>query len=620
MPIKKILKTEYLLPTLVFLIPLLIYSVTLTGDFVYDDNVQVIGNPWIRDFSKIPALFVSSTMSYVPGQTANTYRPVFYIIYMVEYFFFGLRPWAWHLVNVVLHGMNALALYFLASILITTKDHYTATKKFTQKKSAPLIPFFAALVFALHPINSEVVAWVGTIPELVYTLMLLSAFILYLLAERSPGRAVPYLAFSIACFFAALLSKETGMALIIIIPLYEFSRHGMKSLRRWKVFLCYLVVAAIYMALRTHALGGMTQMRIMNMTFYEGLLNVLPLISRYLGKLLMPINLSIVYSFEPVHSPLDIMFIIGVLASAAFGALIYYLRKERTLAFFLIWILIPLLPVLYMPILSIGGFADRYLYLSTVGFACFAATLVFKVSQKLRVEEKHTTLLSAALVLVLLLNSAASIKRALVWRNDYSLWSDTVTKSPNSHYVLYNLGWALHRKGGQDNLEKALMWYKEAIRVKPDKEEAHYNSALIYQNSGNDEMALKHYMVSLRLRPSHPVTYYNIAMIYQAQGRLSKAIEFYKRALNINPDYEDAHYNLAWAYQERGDYDMALVHYREVLRLSPRSAETHYNIGVIYEERGLPGRALREYQKALEANPEYGPAGFKIERLLGRGR
>jgi len=618
--IMRIFSTRYILPSLVFLIPLLIYSITLRGAFVYDDNIQIINNPWIRDLGKIPALFVSSTMSFLANQPANTYRPVFYLVYMAEYLVFGLRPWAWHLVNVLLHSMNALALYFLVSLFLR-KDRGSQSAGTSRELPRLTAAAIAALIFALHPVNSEVVAWVGAIPELVYTLMVLFAFILYILADRTERRkAALYRVGSVAAFSVALLSKETAMALIIIIPLYEFSRLGMRCLRRWRSYLCYLIPAVLYMAMRTYALGGMTQMSLMKMSFYEGLINVPPLVARYLGKLLLPVGLSVIYSFEPVHSALSVMFIIGLLASAAFGLLIcyMYMRNKKKEAFFLTWILIPILPVLYMPILSVGGFADRYLYLSTAGFAAFIGLLIFRIYEGKKGDGEGMPLIPVVVIL-LLLYSAGSIKRAFVWHNDYSLWSDTVLKSPESPNALYNLAWVLHKRGGAGNLDRALKLYEKAIMVKPDKEDAHYNAALIYDKRGEYGKALKHYMASLRLKPSS-ATSYNIAMIYQGLNRLTPAIKFYNLAIKLNPNNENAHYNLAWAYQESGDYANAIVHYRAVLRISPRSADAHYKIGVIYEERGMIEEALREFKHALSADPGYGPARLKVRELIGKDR
>ncbi len=613
MSIRKDPEFRYILPLIVFLAPLIVYSVTLAAGFVYDDNVQILTNPWIRDPGKIPSLFVSSTMSFLSGQPANTYRPVFYIVYMAEYLVFGLRPWGWHLVNIVLHGLNAVSVFVLASLF--ARGTRGPERPLRGSMTGPLL---AGLVFGLHPVNSEVASWVGAVPELVFTFTLIWAFILYILSEDAGKRRTPLIALSLASFTVALFSKETAMALVIIIPLYEVIRHGLECMKRWKAYALYLVPAAIYMAMRTYALGGMTQMRLLKMTPYEGLLNVPALVARYLGKLLFPAGLTIIYSFEPVRSALNPMFFIGLLGCGAFGVLAYSLRRKRREVFFLLWILVPLLPVLYMPILSVGGFADRYLYLSTVGFACFAGLLITGSREQAIWRRMPPALAASLIVIVLLAYAGASLKRGLVWRNDLTLWSDTIKKSPKSPNALYNLAWSLHKRDRPGDKDRALKLYEEVVRIKPDKEDAHYNAALIYEERGEYKKALGHYMASLRLKPNYSSTYYNVARILQAEGHVLRAIEFYRQAIRIDPRNEDAHYNLAWAYQDSGDYGKALAHYREAIRLNPRSVDAYYNMGVIYEEEGLMPEALAKFRKALSIDPSYGPARFKVEALMGR--
>jgi Tfp pilus assembly protein PilF len=329
-------------------------------------------------------------------------------------------------------------------------------------------------------------------------------------------------------------------------------------------------------------------------------------------------GLTIIYDFEPVRSASEPLFIIGLLACGAFAALAFYARKNRRVLFFLLWILVPILPVLYMPILSVGGFADRYLYLSTVGFACLAGLIVARAGERQGgwiLTPAMTTTLAAVIIVVY---AGAAFSRGLVWRNDLTLWSDTVKKSPQSPNALYNLAWTLHQRAEPGDKDRALALYEEALRIKPNKEDAHYNAALIYQERGQYRKALEHFLASLRLRPDYSTTYYNIAMTLQTMGRTKRAIEFYEGALRIDPAYEDAHYNLAWAYQDMGRYDKALVHYREVLRLNPRSVDALYNMGVIYEEQGRAREALAQYMRALAIDPSYGPARLRASRLRSK--
>ncbi|GMR04291.1 MAG: tetratricopeptide repeat protein [Thermodesulfobacteriota bacterium] len=592
------------------------------ANFVYDDNVQILENPWVKDIWRLPDIFFSSSMSFLDNRPANTYRPFVYVVYMAEYLFFGLKPWGWHLVNMVLHSLNVVMVFTIAYFLCGVR--WARGSSGVRGSFNYFTAFFAALVFGLHPINSEVVSWVGTVPELAYTLFLLVAFYLYIRAEGA-GRSRPLLyIFSVFCFFIALLSKETAMALVIIIPIYEITDKGRGFLKRWRVMLPYFATAALYMFMRTYALGGVMQMKQIDLGFYEVVVNVFPLISRYVGKLLVPVNLSVIYSYDIVRSMADPMAVIGLLVATVVAVVVFLTRRIKPVFFFLIWIFVPLIPVFYIPAVSVGGFADRYLYLSSAGFAVILGVVFSRFAPRRDKgglpgkEEFHPgrgklpTAAMAAAVVLLIVYSAASWHRSRVWKNDYNLWSDTIVKSPGSANAHYNLGWALHRMGEYDRAEAE---YKAALTLAPNKEEAHYNLALIYTDRGDFKGAARHYKESIRLKPRSYGAYYNLAVIYQKMGRGSESIALYNAALRLAPGNDDIHYNLAWAYQERDDLLSALIHYKEAARLNPSGADTHYNMGIIYQKLDFPVQAEAEFRETLKLDPDYAPARMELDKI-----
>jgi len=603
---------------LVSIIPFIVYSVTLSGGFVYDDHSQVLKNPWITDPGFIPEIFTSSSRAYLADRPANTYRPLVYTVFMVEYFLFGLKPWGWHLVNLLLHSANT-ALVFLTVSRLTgagTKGLNAGGAGGTGGYAGLTAPFFAALVFALHTINSEVVAWVSGVPELTYTLFTLLAFYLYTGLPDDGVRGKIYLyIISLASFFLALLCKETAIVFLVILPVYELVKRGPGALRLWKRYVPYVLTAAVYMTVRTYALEGIYQVKGAGLTPLESLLNVFPLVARYLGKLLFPGGLSVIYTFPPVRSLAEPMAAVGITTTLVFAAVIIFSRRSKTLLFTLLWILIPLMPVLYTPTLSVGGFADRYLYLPSVGFAsalgCSLAMLYARPSfSRAGVIPAVLKALAAGL---LILYSVGSFERSLVWRDDLTLWTDTVRKSPGSANARYNLAWRLHNMGER---EKAAAEYLEAIRLAPDKGEAHFNLAVLFQESGQAELALAHYGEAIRVGYSPALSYFNMGNLYHSTGNIPAAAESYTRAIELNPGYEDAYYNLARTYQGSGDFDRAIPLYREVIGLNPKSADAHYNLGVIYKEQGLFPRAIAEFTSALEADPGLNAARVELDRLI----
>ncbi|MFQ5442300.1 MAG: tetratricopeptide repeat protein, partial [Thermodesulfobacteriota bacterium] len=387
----------------------------------------------------------------------------------------------------------------------------------------------------------------------------------------------------------------------------------------------YFLTASLYMLLRTYALGGVMQGKEIDLTMYDALINVFPLIARYVGKLFVPVGLSAVYSYDMAHSITEPGVIVGFLAALAVFVILFLVRMKKTVFFFLCWIFVPLLPVLYIPAVSVGGFADRYLYLSTAGFAVILGVVVLRIismpvkggvrdgERRGEKSRKVSISVAAAALGLLAVYSAASVGRSRVWRNDYNLWSDAVIKSPGSANAHYNLGWALHREARYDRAEAE---YKKALDITPDKEKAHYNLALIYNEKGDYVNAVKHFKESIRLKPASIDAYAHLAIIYHKTGRVSDAVYLYKIALRLEPENDDIQYNLARAYQDRGDYPNAMYHYKEAVRLNPGGADAHYNMGIIYGKLNLPDRAAAEFSAALSIDPDFSAARVELNDII----
>ena len=171
-------------------------------------------------------------------------------------------------------------------------------------------------------------------------------------------------------FFLALLTKETAIILVLLIPAYEFSNHGLALFKRWRVYLPYLVTAAVFIGIRTNIVGGVVHHTIIDLSVWESLVNIFPLIARYFGKLMLPWGLSVRYPIPPIHSITELSAIIGVIATLLFLCALLLFRKNRTVFFSLLWIFIPLLPAMYVPAITKSSMADRYLYLSTMASPC----------------------------------------------------------------------------------------------------------------------------------------------------------------------------------------------------------------------------------------------------------
>jgi Flp pilus assembly protein TadD len=424
------------------------------------------------------------------------------------------------------------------------------------------------------------------------------------------GRGIPVT--SVVFFFLAALSKETALTLPILLIAYDY------SFKRDSVFhptpgtfylllkryLPYLVVAGIYFILRTYAIGGVAPQKIhAGLSGYEYFINVFPLFAQYLGKMILPVNLNAAYVFHPIHSLLEWKGIMGVTVTLGFIFSLYLVRDRNRVVFFsLLLVVIPLLPVLYIPALGEHTFAERYLYIPSVGFVIIVSMGLCGIASLDALRDRAMPLMLTAVLLITALYCAGTIKRTPVWKDNLTLWSDTVKKSPDGFIPHNNLGLAYSKQGRTD---EAIEEYKEALRLNPYYAGAHNNLGLAYVDKGLLDTAIGEYNMALKLNPEDELAYNNLGIALEKLERLAEAIEAYKKALNLEPDFAEAHYNLGNLYYENGLSEQAIIEYKEALRIKPDNQEALYNLGTVYHHKGMLDEAINFYKKAVQLNPYY---------------
>ncbi|HWR58172.1 MAG TPA: tetratricopeptide repeat protein, partial [Thermodesulfovibrionales bacterium] len=579
------------------------YFNTLFNDFVYDDNSQVIDNIWIRDVRYIPDIFSKSVWSFLPGNvTSNYYRPIMHIGYMVSYHIFGLKPLGFHLVNILLHSGVTVLVFLIISRLL---------KESSLPVLHPLLspPLIAALLFATHPVHTEAVAWIAGLPELSFTFWGLLSFYFYLRSGEGYDRN--YL-FSAASFFLAAFSKETALMLPIVIAGYDFAFNNFSYHARGRIrggyylkrYVPYLVIIGLYLLMRFYALGGLAPQKAhQELSTLQYVINVFPLFIQYMGKLLLPVNLNAFHVFHPVASVTEARWVLSLALIMIFVFLTWVALKRNRIAFFSACCLVlPLLPVLYIPGVGENTFAERYLYLPSFGLAILCALLISALRNNTRGWGAGFT--GVCLVLTGVCFVATAYRNA-VWKDDYSLFQDTVRKSPDGALPHNNLGVAYRDKG---MIDKAVEQYQIALRIKPDYVEAHNNLGVVYRDKGMIDKAIDQYQIALRLRPDYPDAYNNLGAAYRDKGMIDKAIEQYQAALELKPGFAKARNNLGVAYRDKGLFDKAAEQYQMALESAPDLPDVHNNLGIAYRERGLLDEAMEQYQTALNLKPDYAEA------------
>ncbi len=526
---RELLKKKYVQAALLALATVVVYANTLGNGFVYDDLDQILRNHWIRDTKYLYEIFTSPIGAFLPNNVSSgTYRPMLHTAYLVEYALFGLNPRGYHLVNLLLACAVSVMAFLLTARVMKNGEN---------GGGASFSPFFAALYFAVHPAHSEVVAWAATVTELLLAFFLFFAFYLHAGQRPSPVKTISASVF----LFIALLNKETALVFPFLALAYDRMRPPVE--RRWGRYISYAVVIAVYFVLRTYAVGDVLPgRRFFDLTDYEYAINILQLVPLYFYKLAVPVNLNAYYFIEPLRSLSEPFMLFSAAFSIFVLAALYISRRLDPVLFFsAFWVSFSMLPTMYLPGLGKSWFAERYLFLPSFGFCLFAARALYMLASRFKGRGVLKTVLYPAVGVVMALLVFQTVRRNAVWRDDLTLWADTVVKSPKASLPRQNLGDAFYKAGRVDD---ALREFKAASALDPTDYLPLYNLGFVHQVLGRHDEAIAYYTRAIMIKSNDPVAHFNLGLVYRAVGMREHAVREFRAALALKPGFVEVGYAL----------------------------------------------------------------------------
>ena len=563
------------------------YAATMSFGFVFDDHVLVVQNDSIRSWRYLPGYFASHIWSFrYPHLLSNAYRPFFLIWLRLNDALFGQHAWGWHLSLVVAHIAVTYLVYRLGLRLM--RDTWSAVA--------------AALIFGLHPVHVETIAEAAWADQALSTLFMLGALLTYCRSRESGSRR-GWLAASLALTAAALLSKESALMLPVLVSGYAWIYAGaggreaaalenrapfLPRLRSALVAsLPFWAVVLLYLPLRFRALKGFSHI-VTPLSLAKEVFTLPPVLLFYLRLLVWPSGLSCYYDTPYVSSPgwHDFILPAALLVAVTMAVAFWYGRTRRNapeqakgIAFACLWMILTLLPVLNFRLLPENEIAhDRYVYLSSVGFALLVA---MALRQAMRAAGKSLIRPAWALLGALVLFGAmgyATLRQSLYWSDDLTLNYRAHQIAPHNVSATTSLGAAVAQRGMDG---AAMELYQQALAIQPEFWRANVN----------------------------------LAYLYYAHGNFPEAARFFARAGAADPTDGDQFLYLGMALLRLGQLTEAEKAVRMALLVRPQGKNYHLGLGMVLRQEGRLADARQEIQAELAGDPQNAQARALLEEV-----
>jgi tetratricopeptide (TPR) repeat protein len=521
------------------------------GFVIFDDERYVLRNPHVQQgFTRDAVLW-----AWTAGHASN-WHPLTWMSHMLDWQLYGSAPAGHHFTSLLLHALNAVLLFLLLDRL-------------TGKAGRS---FFAAALFALHPLHVESVAWVAERKDVLSTLLWILTAWAYVSWTRERGGARRMLVAGLLAL--GLTAKPMLVTLpltLLVLDFWPLSRWPESSdgragwrvawpLVREKLPLLLLAVASGAVTLAVQSAGRAVG-SVQEFPPAARLANALVSCVAYLAKTVWPVRLAVFYPHPGTSLPLW-----KPVAAAAVVAAVTWIavRLRRSHPYVLAgwaWYLITLLPVLGLVQVGEQAMADRYTYVPLIGPFVAAA---WGVADAVRAARAPRVALSLGAVSVLLVLSLVTRAQASTWKDSLSLFSHAIEVTRDNYLAHVDLGTALSRAGRSD---EALAHFDQAVRIRPDDAPAHYNLGVEFARRGRETEAGEQYVRALALDPGYAAAHNNLGILLAGQGKIADAARHYAEAARLDPEFAEAHYNLAVVLDAEGRYDEAWEEVEKAKRL-----------------------------------------------------
>ncbi len=546
------------------MIGFILYANSFFNQLFWDDNESIVNNAYIKDWQYFPNYF-SENLTAGAGIKDNYWRPLLLFSFSLDYKIGGLAPFFYHLQSLFWHIFSAILVFkFL---------------KITLRKIPPLksnfISFLTALLFLIHPLQTEAVAYVaGRADPMHSALMLLS--LIYLAKFWQNQKEKFNIFYSLLFFSLSLITKERAIVLCALVFLYLFLLTNLKAFEKIKnkilVFLPYLTLGLIYLILRTTILHFSdtfdigAQENIGTENLYQKILIVLKGFAIYQELIIAPVKLYMEKTISVPQNFSNPRVIISFLAAIGWLIGIFYgYKKNRYIAFGILWFFSAMSPSVHVFPIQ-GLLYEHWLYFPIIGIFLVLSFLIYKIIFEIK-KGSWQRIILGLLVLWIISLSVRTIIRNFDWQNPIKFYEKNISLGGSSARVFTNLGMA-------------------------------------YADEGQPKKALENYQKAIELNEKLFPPWFNMGNAYKELNQTKKSIASYEKAMELSPKYVPIYNNLATVYLENKDYKEAPEILEEGIEKNPKNMQLYYNAAVISLEKGDKKNAKDYINKALEIYPD----------------
>jgi tetratricopeptide (TPR) repeat protein len=583
---------------ILFFFPVLVFLSLLYAGFVWDDYRNFVGNP------RISVISISNFLWFFKSLEYDNYFPFTWISIALDYALWEKNPSGFHLTNIVLHSVNAVILFFLilevlGKFILSKVENITAS-------------FFAAMLFAVHPLRTETVAWISTRGDLLCAIFLQISFIFYIgySKNESKKKYILSLIFCLASFFC----RPWAFLFPIVLLLYDLAFREKPDISIKKKILekiPFLALSAIFAIPALMSRGG--GMRgISEHGLFARLIQIFYNFYFYAEKTLVPSGLSPLYPFASftASSP---KFIVPAVLAMLFSVYLIIKRKEmKGLCFAWFSYIAIILPVSGI---TQGGeqlSADRYSYISTIPFYVLIAWTFAKFAElggRRFANFAGKSWLAIPIILTLFFSYLSRI-RSDAWLNDETLWTRVIKSGNACETAYYNRGLyfsvlAGEKKGAErdESYLKALSDFEAALKYSPRKTGILLNRGKVFLGAGSLKKAEEDFSAILEENPVHLGALSNRAAVFEKMNEPQKALSDLSKIIETAPRDVEARMRRALLLISLRRLQEAETELNRVIELAPDSASAYLNRGGLFLLAGKPEKAVSDFKKALDLSP-----------------